>query len=139
MMKVDRIESGYAGGYIGKMAIFLAILAGTMALTNPNRQDYLEYASVQLSQEVKKSWCNEAEVPGVLRGFSNMIVDTCNTLVTSQRGAIRAFIDNSTHRKNAMIFSIYTSELFNHRYRTLALFGNFITFSAEKLPENSVK
>ncbi|AMW28666.1 MULTISPECIES: DUF4359 domain-containing protein [Oscillatoriales] len=139
MMKVNRMESSHAGGHISKMAIFLAILAGTMALTNPSRQDYLEYASVKLSQEAKNNLCNEAEVPAILRGFSNIIVDTCNTLVTSQRGTIRAFIDNSTHRKNAMIFSIYTSELLNNRYRTLALFGNFITFSAEKLPENSVE
>ncbi|TVU54770.1 MAG: DUF4359 domain-containing protein [Arthrospira sp. PLM2.Bin9] len=139
MMKVDRMESSHAGEYIGKVAIFLAILAGTMALTNPNREDYLEYASVELSKEVKNNWCNEAELPAILRGFSNTIVDTCNTFVTSQRGTIRGFIDNSTHRQNAMIFSIYTSEVFNNRYRTLALFGNFIPFSVEKMPENSVK
>lgn len=140
MMKVDRMQSSHRGvSYAGKGAIFLAILAGTMTFTNPSRSDYLEYASVQLSQEVKKSFCNDSQVPDLLKGFSDMLVGTCNTFVTSGRGTIKAFIDNSTHRQNAMIFSIYTSEIFDNRYRTIAIFGNFIPFSVEKIPENSLK
>ncbi|MEB3882943.1 DUF4359 domain-containing protein [Lyngbya sp. CCY1209] len=139
MMKVDRVKSNHhGGGYIGKGAILLAILAGTMTFTNPSREEYLDYASVYASKELKTSACQESKVPEVLQGFSDLYVDVCSTFATSQRGTFRSFIDNSTHRKNAIFLSIYTSELFEHRYQTIGVFGNFLTFSGEKIPENSV-
>lgn len=138
MMKVDRVKSNHHGGYIGKGAILLAILAGTMAFTNPSREEYLDYASMRLSEELKESYCKESKVPDVLQSFSGLYVDFCNSVTTSQRGTFENMIDNSTdYRKNVFLFSIYTSELFDRRYQTVGLFGRFFTISSHKIPETS--
>ena len=122
-----------SGGLIGKGAILLAILAGTMALTNPPKEDYIEYASGQLSEEVKEDYCQESETPKVLENLnlSETFADVCNNLVTSQRPAIRRHLDNATQQQNLVVFSIYTTQLWEHRYRTIGVFGNFLTFSSD--------
>jgi len=128
MMKLDHVQSKSSSGYIGKGAILLTILAGTMTFTNPQREEYLNYASDQLSTEIKKSICKESQVPEFLKGLSNTLVNTCNSLVTTQRNLIKDTIDKSTTRQNAVLFSVYTTEIAGYKYQTLGGFGNFLTF-----------
>ena len=128
MMKLDTIQSKSSSGYIGKGAILLTILAGTMAFTNPPREEYLNYASDQLSTEIKKSICQESQVPEFLKGLSNTLVNTCNSLVSTQRNLIKDTIDKSTTRQNTVLFSVYTTEIAGYKYQTLGGFGNFLTF-----------
>lgn len=129
----DNNLSKKSGGYLGKGAILLAILAGTMALTNPPKEDYIEYASGQLSEEVKENYCKESEAPKILENFnlSETFADVCKNLITSQRPAIRRHLDNATQQQNVVIFSIYTTQLWEHQYRTIGVFGNFLTFSSD--------
>ncbi|MEL7034556.1 MAG: DUF4359 domain-containing protein [Cyanobacteria bacterium J06592_8] len=121
------------GNFLSKGAIVLTILAGTMSLTNPSREEYLNYASGRLANEAKENWCQEAKLPDILSGISESIVDACQSLVTSQRGSIKGFIDKATQRQNAVLFSIYTTDLIDHRYRTIGVAGNFLTFSSEDI------
>ncbi|MDY7024198.1 MAG: DUF4359 domain-containing protein [Cyanobacteriota bacterium] len=124
------------GNFLSKGAIVLIILGGTLSLTNPSREEYLNYASGRLAIEAKENWCQEAKLPDILGGISESIVDACQSLVTSQRGTIKGFIDNATpRRQNAVIFSIYTTNLIDHRYRSIGIAGNFLTFSSEKIEE----
>ncbi|MEA5495699.1 DUF4359 domain-containing protein [Limnoraphis robusta Tam1] len=123
------------GDFFGKGAIVLAILAGTMYLTNPEREEYLNYASGRLAAEAKENWCKESNVPDLLSGISGSLVDACQSLLTTQRGTIKKYIDNSTQRQNAVLFSIYTTDLVDHRYQTIGVFGNFLTFSSEDIED----
>jgi hypothetical protein len=131
----DKNLSKNSSGYLGTGAILLAILAGTMALTNPPKEEYLEYASGQLSAEIKGSYCKESEAPKILENFnlSGAFADVCNNLVTSQRPALRRHLDNATQRQNLVAFSIYKTQLWDRQYRTIGVFGNFLTFSSEKV------
>jgi hypothetical protein len=131
-MKLDSAPSKSSSGYLGKGAILLTILAGTMAFTNPKREEYINYASDQLSAEIKKSICKESQVPEFLKGLSDTLVNTCNTLVSTQRNLIKDTVDKSTTRQNAILFSVYTTEIAGYKYQTLGGFGNFITFPTKE-------
>ncbi|WRH66753.1 MAG: DUF4359 domain-containing protein [Planktothrix sp. GU0601_MAG3] len=132
MARLDYAPSKSSSGYLGKGAILLTILAGTMAFTNPHREEYINYASDQLSTEIKKSICKESKVPEFLKGFSSTLVNTCNTLVTTQRNLIKDTVDKSTTQQNAILFSVYTTEVAGYKYQTLGGFGNFITFPTKE-------
>ena len=125
------------GSFLGKGAIALVILAGTMSLTNPSREEYLNYATSQLAIEVKQNWCKESKIPDVLSGISESLVDACNSILTNQRGSIQKYIENSTQRRNKLLFSIYTTDVWDRRYQTIGAFGNFFTFPSQSLEEVS--
>jgi hypothetical protein len=118
---------------LGSGAIALAILAGVMGMTNPPRSEYVHYASDHLSEELKKSQCKESKVPEFLQDLSGDFVDVCETAIGVSRGPMKGYLDNSTKRRNVLIFSLYTTELFGRRYQTIGAFGNFLTFSAEDI------
>lgn len=124
-------KSNNMNGYLGSGAIALAIGAGVMGFTNPPRSEYIHYASDHLSEEIRKSQCKESKVPEFLQDFAGDLVDACETAIGASRGVIKSSLDNSTKRRNAIIFSLYTTELFGRRYQTIGAFGNFLTFSAE--------
>ncbi|EAW35553.1 DUF4359 domain-containing protein [Lyngbya sp. PCC 8106] len=125
------------GDFLGKGAIVLAILAGTMYLTNPSREEYLNYASGRLVTEAQEKWCTKSNIPEFLNGISESLVDTCQSLVTNRREWIQDNINTGTDRHNAVLFSIYTTDFdfVDKRYRTIAVFGNFLTFSSEDLQQ----
>ncbi len=137
-MAVEQFQAKSSGGYIGKGAIALAILAGTMVFTNPPREDYINYASDQLSTEIKRSICQESQVPDFLSGISNALVSSCNSLISTQRDLIKRVLDQSTTRQNAILFSVYTTDIVGYRYQTLAGFGNFLTFPVEEKTQQPI-
>lgn len=145
MMKLDSTPSQSSSGYSGKGVILLTILAGTMAFTNPKREEYINYASDQLSTEIKKSICKESQVPEFLKGFSSALVNTCNTLVVNQRNLIKDTVDKSTTRQNAILFSVYTTEIAGYKYQTLGdlvILSPFLQKSLIRLnllPKNQVE
>jgi hypothetical protein len=133
MIRDSESKGNNINGFLGGGAIALAILAGVMGLTNPPRDEYIHYASDALSEELKKNQCKESKVPEFLREFSGDLVDFCETAIGASKVGIKSYLDNSTKRQNALIFSLYTTELFGRRYQTLGAFGNFLTFSSENV------
>ncbi|MEB3279811.1 MAG: DUF4359 domain-containing protein [Lyngbya sp.] len=125
------------GNILGRGAIVLTILAGTMSLTNPTREEYLNYASGRLITEAKENWCKEANLPEFLNGISGSLVDACQSVVTNQREWIKENINKGTERQNAILFTIYTTDFdfVDKRYRTIGVFGNFLSFSSENIEE----
>jgi hypothetical protein len=113
---------------VGKGVIILSVLSVIMGFTNPPKPEYLSYASHLLSTELKKSVCNQSQVPDFLQEFSQTLVGVCNSLVTTQRHTLERLIDNTTERRNLILFSIYTTEVGGSRYHTIGAFGNFLTF-----------
>ena len=98
---------------LGTGAIALFILGGAMLITNPKQDEYVNYASVTLIEQIQK------ECQGDLCGF-------INPLIALGKPAIKPALDLSTKRQNFVLFSIYTTELPGKTYKTLGLFGNFI-------------
>lgn len=135
--KPERVGGLNIGNFLGKGAIALVILAGTMSLTNPSREEYLNYATTQLAIEVKDNLCKESKIPDILSGISQSLVDACNSIIKNQRGSIKQYIENSTQRSNKVLFSIYTTDVWDRRYQTIGAFGNFFTFSSESLDDVS--
>lgn len=110
-------------------ALALIVLAGVMGMTNPPREEYLHFASEKLAADLKTSVCNESQMREYLGKFGGALVGACQNLVTSQRDTIERFLDNSTHRQNLILFSIYTTEIGGKTYRSIGALGNFLPFS----------
>ncbi|MDB9427628.1 DUF4359 domain-containing protein [Microcystis aeruginosa CS-555/01A07] len=100
-MKLARL-----GGMV--LGVVLGGIAGILLTTNPNRQDYEQYASQRLTSYLKDNVCARAqaspEVQALLRGYCKMLVDTGHPFLQE---AIAA----NTTRKNFLIFSVYQTEL----------------------------
>jgi uncharacterized protein YceK len=67
---------------LGGMAVGVVLggIAGILLTTNPNRQDYEQYASQRLTSYLKDNVCARAqassEMQALLRGYCKMLVDT---------------------------------------------------------------
>jgi hypothetical protein len=100
-MKLARL-----GGMV--LGVVLGGIAGILLTTNPNRQDYEQYASQRLTSYLKDNVCARAqaspEVQALLRGYCKMLVDTGHPF-------LQEAITNNTTRKNFLIFSVYQTEL----------------------------
>ncbi|NJK49545.1 DUF4359 domain-containing protein [Candidatus Gracilibacteria bacterium] len=105
-------------GSLVKGGIALAGLAVIMGVTNPRQEAYNDYASQRLMTNAQEEMCKEfnycrsGEPPSFIK----------NTL-------IKPAISASTNQQNLGIFSIYTTELFGFKTKTLGVFGNFLTYS----------
>ena len=100
-MKLARL-----GGMV--LGVVLGVIAGILLTTNPNRQDYEQYASQRLTSYLKDNVCARAqaspEVQALLRGYCKMLVDTGHPF-------LQEAIATKTTRKNFLIFSVYQTEL----------------------------
>jgi hypothetical protein len=100
-MKLARL-----GGVVG--GVVLGGIAGILLTTNPNRQDYEQYASQALTTYLKDNVCARAqasiEVQALLRGYCKMLVDTGHLFLEEA-------IASNTIRNNFLIFSVYQTEL----------------------------
>jgi Domain of unknown function (DUF4359) len=112
---------------VGKVAIVLTLLAAGMGLTNPARDQYLTYASGQLKTELENTVCKDSRVPKALSGVTDTLIGSCKNLLTSQQKTIEGLLDNTTQRQNFVVASVYTTELGDKSYQTVAAFGNFVT------------
>jgi len=100
-MKLARL-----GGMV--LGVVFGGIAGILLTTNPNRQDYEQYASQRLTSYLKDNVCARAqasiEVQALLRGYCKMLVDTGHPF-------LQEAITTNTSRKNFLIFSVYQTEL----------------------------
>ena len=100
-----------------------------MAIANPSREAYNEYATSKLVELAKDQGCSK--VP-----FGK---DKCLSVVDSARPQIQESISQSTHRQNFILFSIYKTEISipvpltpSYQFETLGAFQSFYTFKQEK-------
>ncbi|MFN3360934.1 MAG: DUF4359 domain-containing protein [Pseudanabaenaceae cyanobacterium] len=111
---------------------FLLIL---LAVTNPSREAYLEYATFKLADDVKEEICGARDLRNLLGEVANLVSGICRTGVDVQRSKIREFISNASRRRNLVVFSLYTTDVLDRRYTTIAILGNFHT-SVKKASQN---
>ncbi|MDR9405247.1 MAG: DUF4359 domain-containing protein, partial [Halothece sp. Uz-M2-17] len=77
-------------------------IGAAMAITNPRRQAYQEYAAEKMSVYIKEEVC--ADAPKALGDF---LERQCNQLVDSGQKPLQDLIAQSTQRHNYFLFSIY--------------------------------
>jgi hypothetical protein len=117
---------------INKLAtvlVGLGAIAAVMVFTNPQKDKYLDYASAKLAAEVKESVCTTKNTPDILKNLNKAVSDACRAGVDNQKGLAKGAIDSVTSQENMVIFSIYTTDLPNKKYKTVGILGNFFTIS----------
>ena len=128
-MKLARL-----GGMV--LGVVLGGIAGILLTTNPNRQDYEQYASQRLTSYLKDNVCARAqaslEVQALLRGYCKMLVDTGHPF-------LQEAIATNTSRKNFLIFSVYQTELWfppplpSYHFSTVGFLNKLYIYEALEL------
>ncbi|MFM7885986.1 MAG: DUF4359 domain-containing protein [Pseudanabaena sp.] len=108
---------------IKAVLISVAVVVGAMAVTNPNKNSYVEYAADEVTRTGKNTFCNDVPITAQQQ---------CKIAIAllSSRGKplIKQFIDGSTNQQNFVLFSLYTTDFPNRKLTTIAAFGNFHMF-----------
>jgi Domain of unknown function (DUF4359) len=109
-----------------------AIIAGVtlvvMAIANPDKEVYLNYASVAMATEVKENLCSNNSQGGL----ESILANVCKNTIDRQQGAIRVYLNNFSERQNFGLFSVYTTKIPQRTYTSIGAFGNFLTFTQNK-------
>lgn len=125
-MKVRQVVTAIGG-------VALVGLGVAMALTNPSRESYEQYAIEQLTTYLKNDACMKA--PSI---FGNVLQRQCKSLVDTGRPQIEQVISQSTQRQNFIFFSIYRTNLEvgpflpAYHFETLGAFQKFYIYRAEE-------
>ncbi|NEQ80544.1 MAG: DUF4359 domain-containing protein [Moorea sp. SIO2I5] len=113
--------------------IVLAVVGGTMVVTNPGQATYEDYAVEQLSKYLKEEVCPQA--PEALDGF---IRRQCTILVDTGRPQIKQVVAQSTKRENFLLFSIYRTDLDvstlipAYSFETVGIYQQFYLYKADE-------
>ena len=91
-----------------------------MAVSNPSKERYIEYATEQFSETGKTSICT-GDLPVAAQ-------QSCKFLISQGKGVIKTLVENSTKQQNFVVFSLYATEMPNRKITTIAAFGNFFMF-----------
>jgi Domain of unknown function (DUF4359) len=113
--------------------VLLSILAGCglggiMALSNPDRSDYENYAVEQIGN-LAKDQCDRAPA-----GLGILLQGPCRGAIEAYKPQLRPLLAAATSRQNWIFFSIYRSDIsipivnFNARVESIGIFNNFFTY-----------
>jgi Domain of unknown function (DUF4359) len=113
--------------------VLLSILAGCglggmMALSNPDRSDYENYAVEQIGN-LAKDQCDRAPA-----GLGILLQGPCRAAIEAYKPQLRPLLAATTSRQNWIFFSIYRSDIsipivnFNARVESIGIFNNFFTY-----------
>jgi hypothetical protein len=113
--------------------VLLSILAGCglggmMALSNPDRSDYENYAVEQIGN-LAKDQCDRAPA-----GLGILLQGPCRAAIEAYKPQLRPLLAATTSRQNWIFFSIYRSDIsipivnLNARVESIGIFNNFFTY-----------
>lgn len=97
-----------------------AAIAGVMAVSNPSKERYVDYATEYFAEAGKNSLCS-SDLPLAAQ-------QSCKFVMSQGKGVIKPYIENSTKQQNFVLFSIYATDMPNKKLTTIAAFGNFFMF-----------
>lgn len=106
-------------------------LAGIMVATNPTDTAYERFATQELSTYIEDNVCGGTPLPFGLGS-------QCTFLLQSNQPQIQRLIANSTHQRNFLFFSLYTTNLSlddslpSYHVETLGVLQNFHTFKIQE-------
>ncbi len=98
-----------------------AVVVGVMAVTNPSKERYIDYATEQFSETGKTSICG-GDMPIAAQ-------QSCKFLISQGKGVVKGLVENSTKQRNFVLFSLYETEMPHKKYTAIAAFGNLIIFN----------
>ena len=113
--------------------VLLSMLAicgvgGLMALTNPERGAYEEYAVEQLGNQAREK-CDSAP-----SGLGVLFQGTCRVAIDNFKPQLRTLVSASSNRQNLVLFSIYRSDLsipivnVSIKVESIGIFNRFFTY-----------
>ena len=114
----------------GRWAWILLVAAAAAGLiwSNPNEQEFESFAGEQLADLAASELCGGGGLPLI----AQLVLQNCPELIRSQRQLLGRLAGQNSHRYNAGLFSLYSTELGGDvllpglrlpRYRALTLAG----------------
>jgi len=103
-------------------------LGGALVATNPDEQDFEEFAGERLVRLVDEELCDQGGLPMVAR----LLIQNCSELVQGQQRVLGSLALQGSTRTNAGLFSLYSTRIGGMdlmpglsvpRYRALTLAG----------------
>jgi hypothetical protein len=115
-------------------AIVIAGVVGTMAVTNPGKKAYVEFAADQFAPAIQDMYCQGIKLPEWANSIGKMTKGACKTAIATGSTVLGRdhkveFINSSTRRQNLFLLSVYTMEMPGKTFKTIGVFGHFIPFS----------
>jgi hypothetical protein len=114
---------------LGLFGLFaLGGLAGVMALTNPERTAYEEYAVQQLEKQAMEQ-CEMAAI-----GLSSILQGPCRAAIETVKPQLLPLVSASTNRQNLILFSLYRSDIsvpyvkLTLKVESIGMFNSFYTY-----------
>ena len=108
-------------------------LGAAMAMNNPGRTAYDEFATQELSAYVQENFCTKGEST-----FGDILQAPCKKFVESLEPQLQTIIAENTERMNLGLFSIYKTELYladfvpSYEFGTVGVLGNLYIYKAEE-------
>jgi len=97
-----------------KVGAVLGAIAGILAITNPNQEEYAKY----LAWHLKENYCQDREI-------STMTKVGCATIAPLPPSAMKSVIKSYTYHNNYLIFSVYSTDVWGMKSRAIGIGGNF--------------
>lgn len=83
------------------------LLGGALGVTNPDGEDFEEFAGERLVLLADRELCNQGGLPLVAR----LLIQNCSELVQGQRAVLGRLALQGSRRINAGLFSLYSTEI----------------------------
>ena len=108
----------------------VAIAGAAAFLTNPKEEDYAQYASQRLTEEVQASLCEASGIPPLSESLDNAISGFCKRTVgrVVSSEAVEEIVLENTERKNRLFFSTYETALPRQTYKSVGVFNRFYSY-----------
>ena len=84
-----------------------ALLGGALVATNPDEQDFEDFAGERLVLLADAELCDQGGLPMVAR----LLIQNCSELVQGQRAVLGRLALQGSRRINAGFFSLYNTEI----------------------------
>jgi hypothetical protein len=96
-------------GVSGPWGWFLAaaLLGGALVATNPDEQDFEDFAGERLVLLADAELCDQGGLPMVAR----LLIQNCSELVQGQQAVLGRLALQGSRRINAGVFSLYNTEI----------------------------
>ena len=108
-------------------------IGGTLFFSNPTEEDYAQYASQALTEEVQASLCEANGIPPLSeridRAVSGFCERTVGRLLSSEQ--VKEVLLENTERKNRFLFSTYETAFPEQTYKAVGLFNRFYTYGSD--------
>ena len=107
----------------------LILISGLiLLLTNPSSKKYEEFATEQLVIYVKENIC-----PPKSDNLEEAIKSQmCTLMVDTGRAQVPRLIQETTEKRNYILFSVYETDLFLYQFETIGVFNKFYIIDVDK-------